>query len=62
MSAIDLASSLFVGMRNAGNEAAADYGVTALWQSAEGSFERQVSTIQNFTTAGLHENQSGRHQ
>ncbi|MHA6626633.1 sugar ABC transporter substrate-binding protein [Pseudonocardia sichuanensis] len=48
VSAIDLTSSFFVGMRNAGEEAAADYGVTTVWQSAEGSVERQVSTIQNF--------------
>ena len=48
VSAIDLTSSFFVGMRNAGDEAAADYGVTTVWQSAEGSVERQVSTIQNF--------------
>src|SRR5690606_3994395 len=48
VSAIDLTSPFFVGMRNAGEEAAADYGVTTVWQSAEGSVERQISTIQNF--------------
>jgi ribose transport system substrate-binding protein len=48
VSAIDLTSSFFVGMRTAGDQAAHDYGVTATWQSAEGSVEKQVSTIQNF--------------
>lgn len=48
VSAIDLTSSFFVGMQKAGNEAADDYGVSTVWQSAEGSVERQVSTIQNF--------------
>lgn len=48
VSAIDLTSSFFVGMHTAGDKAARDYGVTATWQSAEGSVEKQVSTIQNF--------------
>lgn len=48
VSAIDLTSPFFVGMREAGTEAAEDYGVSTVWQSAEGSVEQQVSTIQNF--------------
>ena len=48
VSAIDLTSSFFVGMREAGDKAARDYGVSTVWQSSEGSVERQVSTIQNF--------------
>lgn len=45
--AIDLQSSFFVRMQEAGNVAAKDYGVTASWQSAEGSPEKQVSLIEN---------------
>lgn len=48
VSAIDLTSPFFVGMREAGEKASDDYGVTTTWQSAEGSVERQVSTVQNF--------------
>ncbi|MDX3975345.1 sugar ABC transporter substrate-binding protein [Shinella sp.] len=46
--AIDLQSSFFVRMQEAGDKAAADYGVATAWQSAEGSPEKQVSLIENF--------------
>lgn len=45
--AIDLQSSFFVRMKEAGDKAAKDYGVTTTWQSAEGSLEKQVSLIEN---------------
>jgi ribose transport system substrate-binding protein len=45
--AIDLQSSFFVRMKEAGDVAAKDYGVTTSWQSAEGSLEKQVSLIEN---------------
>jgi ribose transport system substrate-binding protein len=45
--AIDLQSSFFVRMKEAGDKAAKDYGVTTSWQSAEGSLEKQVSLIEN---------------
>ncbi len=45
--AIDLQSSFFVRMKEAGDKAAKDYAVTTTWQSAEGSLEKQVSLIEN---------------
>ena len=45
--AIDLQSSFFVRMKEAGDVAAKDYGVATSWQSAEGSLEKQVSLIEN---------------
>lgn len=48
LSAVDLTSSFSGAMRNAG-ETAADCGATTVWQSAEGSVERQVATIPNVT-------------
>lgn len=48
VAAIDLTSPFFVGMRTAGDKAAADYGVTTTWQTAEGSVEKQISIIANF--------------
>ncbi len=46
--AIDLQSSFFVRMKETGEIAAKDYGVTTSWQSAEGSLEKQVALIENF--------------
>jgi ribose transport system substrate-binding protein len=46
--AIDLANSFFVRMKEAGDVAAKDYGVEAVWQSADGSLEKQISIIENF--------------
>jgi ribose transport system substrate-binding protein len=45
--AIDLQSSFFVRMKESGDLAAKEYGVTTSWQSAEGSLEKQVSLIEN---------------
>jgi ribose transport system substrate-binding protein len=45
--AIDLQNSFFVRMKQAGDQAAKDYGVKTTWQSAEGSLEKQVSIIEN---------------
>ncbi|MBB4662422.1 ribose transport system substrate-binding protein [Conexibacter arvalis] len=45
--AIDLQNSFFVKMKKAGDEAAADYGVKANWQSAQGSVERQISIVES---------------
>lgn len=45
--AIDLQNPFFVRMKKAGDEAAADYGVDASWQSAQGSVEKQVSLVEN---------------
>lgn len=53
VAAIDLTSPFFVGMRKAADVAAEDYGVTTTWQSAEGSVENQISTIQNFVNQGV---------
>lgn len=44
---IDLQSSFFVRVKQAGDAAAKDYGVSLTWQSAEGSLEKQVSLIEN---------------
>ncbi|PSK89688.1 monosaccharide ABC transporter substrate-binding protein (CUT2 family) [Murinocardiopsis flavida] len=53
VAAIDLTSPFFVGMRKAADVAAEDYGVATTWQSAEGSVENQISTIQNFINQGV---------
>src|SRR6218665_2882727 len=51
--AIDLQNSFFVRMRQAGDEAAKDYGVKTIWQGSEGSLEKQVSNIENFVNQGV---------
>lgn len=51
--AIDLQNSFFVRMRQAGDEAAKDYGVKTLWQGSEGSLEKQISNIENFVNQGV---------
>jgi ribose transport system substrate-binding protein len=48
LAAIDLQSSFFVRMKEAGDVAAKDYGVKTTWQSADGSLEKQVGIIENF--------------
>lgn len=53
LAAIDLQNSFFVRMKEAGDVAASDYGVNAIWQSAEGSLERQVGIIENFVNQGV---------
>lgn len=48
VSVIDLKNPFFVRMKEAGDEAAKEYGVQTIWQSADGSLEKQVSIIENF--------------
>jgi ribose transport system substrate-binding protein len=48
VSMIDLSNPFFVSMRDAGTKAAADYGVDATWQSADGSVEKQIGVVENF--------------
>ncbi len=48
LAAIDLQNSFFVRMKEAGDVAAKDYKVKSVWQSAEGSLEKQVGIIENF--------------
>jgi ribose transport system substrate-binding protein len=45
---IDLTAPFFVKMQQAGTKAAADYGVKAVWQSAEGNLEKQLGIVENF--------------
>jgi ribose transport system substrate-binding protein len=47
LAAIDLQNSFFVRMKEAGDAADTDYKVKAVWQSAEGSLEKQVAIIEN---------------
>ena len=51
--AIDLQNSFFVRMRQAGDEAAKDYGVKVIWQGSEGSLEKEISNIENFVNQGV---------
>lgn len=53
VAAIDLTNPFFVGMRKAGNQAAKDYGVKTIWQSAEGSVEQEVSIVENYINQGV---------
>ena len=48
VSMIDLSNPFFVSMREAGLEAAEDYGVEASFQSADGSLEKQIGVVENF--------------
>nr|WP_309099995.1 sugar ABC transporter substrate-binding protein [Fredinandcohnia onubensis] len=48
LAAIDLSNPFFVQMKEAGDQAAKDYGVVTEWQSADGSVEKQVSIIENY--------------
>ena len=48
LAAIDLQNSFFVRMKEAGDVAAKDYKVKTVWQSAEGSLEKQVGIVENF--------------
>src|SRR3954470_12065521 len=48
VAAIDLQNSFFVRMKEAGDVAAKDYGVTTIWQSAEASLEKEVAIIENY--------------
>jgi len=48
ISAIDLTNPFFIQLKEAGDEAAEDYGVNTIWQSADNSVEEQISNIENF--------------
>src|SRR5690606_24764893 len=48
VSMIDLSNPFFVSMREAGNIAAEEYNVEAIWQSADGSLEKQIGIVENF--------------
>ena len=48
VSMIDLSNPFFVSMRDAGMQAAEDYGVDATFQSADGSLEKQIGVVENF--------------
>jgi ribose transport system substrate-binding protein len=45
---IDLTHPFFVRMKKAGDEAAQDYGVQTVWQSAEGSVENEISIVEDY--------------
>ncbi|MHB8721819.1 MAG: sugar ABC transporter substrate-binding protein [Steroidobacteraceae bacterium] len=47
--ALDLQNSFFVRMKKAADIAAKDYGVNTSWQSADGSLEKEVALVENFT-------------
>lgn len=53
VSMIDLNHPFYVQMMNAGDVAADDWGVEVVWQSAEGSLERQLSVVENFIEQGV---------
>ncbi len=46
--AIDLTNPFFIQLKEAGEQAAEDYGIKTIWQSADGSVEKQISLIENF--------------
>lgn len=52
VSAINLSLPFFVEMQEASEEIAEDYGVDITWQSADGSIEEQINTIENFIAQG----------
>ena len=45
---IDLKLPFFVRMKEAGTKAAEEYGIEVIWQSADGSLEKQISIVENF--------------
>lgn len=52
VSAINLSLPFFVEMQEASEDIADDYGVDITWQSADGSIEEQINTIENFVAQG----------
>lgn len=52
VSAINLSLPFFVEMQEASEEIAEDYDVEINWQSADGSIEEQINTIENFVAQG----------
>ncbi|MFC4597279.1 sugar ABC transporter substrate-binding protein [Cohnella hongkongensis] len=45
---LDLKNPFYVRMQTAGTQAGKDYGVKTIWQSADGSLEKQISIVENF--------------
>lgn len=45
---INLSLPFFVQMRQASDKIAASYGVNVVWQSADGSLEKETSAVENF--------------
>jgi ribose transport system substrate-binding protein len=50
---IDMTNQFFVDMIEGGNKAAEDYGCEVIWKSADGSFDNQISLIENFIEQGV---------
>lgn len=50
---IDVTNQFFVDMIEGGDRAAADYGCTVIWKSADGNFDKQVSLMENFVEQGV---------
>lgn len=48
VSEINLSLAFYVQMQEASQKVAADYGANVTWQSADGSIEKQISTIESF--------------
>ncbi len=45
---LDLKNPFYVRMQEAGTKAGKDYGIKTVWQSADGSLEKQISIVENF--------------
>lgn len=45
---INLTLPFFVQMKQASDKIASEYGVNVVWQSADGSLEKETSTVENF--------------
>ena len=50
---VDMVNQFFVDLMEGGNLAAADYGVTVIWQSADGNFDNQIALVENFIAQGV---------
>lgn len=49
----DMVNTFYLQMIEAGNQAAEDYGVEVIWQSCDGSVEKEVNLIENFILQGV---------
>lgn len=49
----DMVNEFYLQMVEAGDQAAADYGVEVIWQSCDSSVEKEVSLIENFILQGV---------
>lgn len=45
---IDVTNQFFVDMIEGGDRAAADYGCTVIWKSADSNIDKQISLVENF--------------